>query len=153
MIADSLDNLSKYENLVPYLKEIVNYLKNNNLSLLNGGRYEILGNSIFALIQEYHTQPASEKFMESHEKYIDIQIVLDGQEFMGYSPKEFLKIKDPYNEENDIIFYENNLKEESYINVRKNHFCIFFPEDAHKPGLHLSIVRKVRKAVIKVAVK
>ena len=153
MITDSLDNLYKYENLVPYLKEIVNYLKNNNLSLLNGGRYEILGNSVFVLIQEYQTQPASEKFMESHKKYKDIQIVLDGQKFMGYSPTELLKIKDPYNKESDIIFYENNLKEESYINIRKNHFCIFFPEDAHKPGLHLSIVPKVRKAVIKVAVK
>ena len=153
MITDSLNNLYKYENLVPYLKDIVNYLKNNNLSLLNGGRYEILGNSVFVLIQEYHTQPASEKFMESHKKYIDIQIVLDGQEFMGYSPKELLKVKDPYNNENDIIFYENDLKEESYINVRKDHFCIFFPEDSHKPGLHLSVVRRVRKAVIKVAVK
>ena len=153
MITDSLENLYKYENLVPHCKEIIAYLKNNDLAPLNGGKYEIMGSSAFVIIQEYYTQPSSEKFMESHKKYIDIQIVLDGQEFMGYSPVKFLKVKDPYNEENDITFYKNDLKEESHVNVRKNYFCVFFPDDAHKPGLHLSVVRKIRKAVVKVAVK
>ena len=71
---------------------------------------------------------------------------------MGYSPVEFLKVKDPYNETSDIIFYENDSKEHSNVMVQNNYFCVFFPQDAHKPGLHLSVDQKVRKAVIKVAV-
>jgi len=127
-------------------------LESNDIYSLSGGRYEIAGDSAFILIEEYYTVPATEKLWESHEKYIDIQLVMNGSEYMGYSPKDFLNIKIEYSVENDIIFYENNNKEHSNIMVHKNHFCIFFPEDAHKPGLHIKEVSRVIKAVIKVMV-
>lgn len=153
MISDSLDNLSKYKGLVPHIKEIANYINKNSLVSLKGGKYDIVDDSAFILIQEYLTKPVNEKFWESHKKYIDIQVVLEGQEYMGYSPIGTLEIKDPYNEGNDIIFYNNDSVERGNIMVHKNHFCVFFPEDAHKPGLHIIEAHKVKKAVIKVVVE
>lgn len=147
-----LNNISKYSHLIPFIKEIESYLKENDIFSLSGGKYEIAGDSAFILIQEYFTKPGNEKLWESHKKYIDIQIVLDGKEYMGYSPVNFLKIKDPYNEENDIIFYENDSKEHGYVMTQKDHFCVFFPEDGHKPGIHVSEIYKVKKAVIKVSI-
>ena len=152
MISDSLDNLKKYSDLIPFSGEIGNYLEANDLLLLKGGKHEIVKGSVFVLIQEYFTKPVSEKFWESHKKYIDIQIVLDGKEYMGYSPIDFLKIKDAYNEENDIVFYENDSDEHSSVMTQKNHFCVFFPDDGHKPGLHIKDVSRVKKAVIKVLI-
>jgi YhcH/YjgK/YiaL family protein len=152
MIADTLNNLKKYEHLVPLTKEIINYLESNDIHSLSGGKHEISGDSAFVLIQEYYTVPDTEKLWESHKKYIDIQLVMEGQEYMGYSPMDFLNIKKEYSVENDVIFYENDSKEHSSINVHKNHFCIVFPEDAHKPGLHIKEVKRVKKAVIKVMV-
>lgn len=153
MITDSLNNLGKYGDLVPFIPEILDFLRANDINSLTGGRHIISGDSVFILIQEYFTQPAGEKEWESHRKYIDIQLVLDGKEFMGYSPVGHLKAKGDYSEENDIIFYENDTSERGYLMVHKNHFCLFFPEDGHKPGLHVIEVQRVKKAVIKVAVQ
>lgn len=153
MITDALNNLGKYGNLIPFTSEILNFVQTKDIASLTGGRHEILGDSVFILIQEYFTQPAAEKEWESHRKYIDIQLVLEGKEFMGYSPVANLKAKGDYSEENDIIFYENDSKDRGYVMVHKNHFCIFFPEDGHKPGLHQIEVQRVKKAVIKVAVQ
>ena len=152
MIADSLDNLGKYEHLIPLAKEITTYLANNDIASLPGGKYEIDGDKAFVLIQEYYTNAGPDKLWESHKKYIDIQLVIDGQEYMGYSPVDFLKVHTPYSEENDIVFYENDSKEQSNLMTNKNHFCVFFPEDAHKPGLHIIEVYRVKKAVIKVKI-
>ena len=152
MVSDSLENLWKYSHIIPFSTEIKNYLDTNDISSLSEGKYEIAGKSVFILIQEYYTKAGSEKFPESHKKYIDIQIVLDGKEYIGYSPISFLKVKDPYNEENDVMFYENDSADSSVVLVQKKHFCVFFPEDGHKPGLHITEAQSVKKAVIKVTV-
>ena len=153
MLTDSLENLNKYQQVIPHSKEILDYLGNTNIFSLAVGKYQIEGDSVFILIQEYKTKIQSEKKWESHRKYIDIQIVLAGQEFIGYSPINFLKSKDGYSEEKDIIFYEDDSEEHSRIFVPRSYFGLFFPEDAHKPGVHISNESTVKKAVIKVAVQ
>jgi YhcH/YjgK/YiaL family protein len=152
MITDVLENLGKYRSVIPHSKEILDYIKATSLSSLQAGKYPVIGDSAFILIQEYLTKTESEKKWESHKKYIDIQIVLDGLEFMDYSPSSVLSIQDPYSEEKDIVFYKNDAMEHSRIVVPKNHFCIFFPGEAHKPGLHVTREMSIMKAVIKVAI-
>ncbi|HUI29906.1 MAG TPA: YhcH/YjgK/YiaL family protein [Candidatus Acidoferrales bacterium] len=152
MISDSLENLNKYQQIIPHSKEICDYLNTTNIFSLAVGKYPIAGDSAFILIQEYLTKADAEKKWESHRKYIDIQIVLDGQEIMGYSPAPSLKSKDGYNEEKDITFYEDDSWEHSRLFVPKNYFCLFFPEDAHKPGLRVLKDESVKKAVIKASI-
>jgi len=151
MIFDLLDNFTKYQRIIPHSKEISDYLSITNIFSLAAGKYQIAGNSVFILINEYMTKAESEKKWESHKKYIDIQIVLNGQEFIGCSPIHFLNSKDGYNEEKDITFYEDDSKEHSKLLVTKNYFGIFFPEDAHKPGIQILKSDAVKKAVIKVS--
>jgi len=150
MITASLDKLTYYQRVIPSGTEIVNYLNRNDIFSLKTGKYPISGESAFLLIQEYQTKSEPEKEWESHKKYIDIQIVLNGQEYMGYSPVLSLKVRESYNIEKDIIFYENDDKEYSRILIQEKYFCIFFPEDAHKPGCHIKEERHIKKAVIKV---
>jgi YhcH/YjgK/YiaL family protein len=69
---------------------------------------------------------------------------------MVYSPVHLLKVKNPYNEEKDVTHYENDSQKHSSLFIPQNYFCIFFPEDAHKPGLHLLKEQNIKKAVIKV---
>ncbi len=152
MISDSLENLNKYRSAIPHSKEVSDYLNTTNIFSLEVGKYQIAGDSAFILIQEYLTKEESEKKWESHRRYIDIQIVLTGQEFIGYSPILFLKSKRGYDKEKDIIFYEDDSLEFGKILVPANYFCLFFPEDAHKPGLNVSREGPVKKAVIKVSV-
>jgi YhcH/YjgK/YiaL family protein len=150
MIADALENLVNYQQVIPHSKEILNYLAAKDISFLDAGKYQVLGESAFILIQDYLTKPETEKRWESHKKYIDIQIVLKGKEFMGYSHANLLKIKEAYSEEKDIMFYENDSEEHCMLSVPHNCFCLFYPEEAHKPGIHVSKESAIKKAVIKV---
>lgn len=152
MITDALENLDKYRTAIPHSKEILDYLDKTDLSSLQTGKYSIAGELAFILIQEYLTKTESEKKWESHKKYIDIQIVLKGQEFMDHSSSAVLSPQDPYSEEKDIIFYKNGAQEHSRIFVPQDYFCLFFPGEAHKPGLHVSKEAAIKKAVIKVAI-
>jgi len=152
VIADALENLNKYGPIIPHSKEISDYFNKTNISSLETGKYQIAGESVYILIQEYLTKNDSEKKWESHKRYIDIQIVLSGQECIGYSPSHFLALEGEYSDEKDIMFYKNDTQQHCELLVPRDHFCLFFPGEAHKPGLHVSRRESVKKAVIKVMV-
>ncbi len=150
MIADKLSNIELYKSTIPFFNEIFDFINTHQLSSLELGKYTIVGDSVFILVQEYKTQTETEKKWESHKKFIDIQIVLKGQEYLGFSPTQSLVIETEYDKEKDLIFYHNDQIQRSKVLLLKDDFAIFFPHDAHKPGLHLTHENEVKKAVIKV---
>jgi biofilm protein TabA len=151
MIIDTVENLSKYQSVFPFGQEILDYLAKNSLAAMEVGKYPIVGDSVYLLIQEYLTKPVSEKRWESHQRYIDIQILISGTEYMGYAPTASLTIKDEYNETKDVTFYQDLPPgPSSAILVPALSFAVFYPHDAHKPGVHLAMESAVKKAVIKV---
>lgn len=66
---------------------------------------------------------------------------------MGYTPRADLP-EAAYDAEKDISFYEGAATD--YLTVKPGMFVIFFPEDAHAPGV---TPEKVRKVIVKVHVK
>ena len=88
-----------------------------------------------------------EALLETHNDFIDIQIPLSGEEVMGYTPRTDLP-EAAYNAEKDITFYEGLAT--NYLTIKPGMFTIFFPEDAHAPGITPDGVRKV---IVKVRVK
>lgn len=72
--------------------------------------------------------------METHDKYIDIQMPLTAVETMGWKATNELKEPTaPYNPEKDITFFAD--KPTTYIEVQPGEFAIFFPKDGHAPGI------------------
>ncbi len=152
MILDQLNMLDLYRESLPHSKEIVGFLESHDIYALSEGQYPIKDELAFIIIQNYTTRPETEKKWESHRKYIDVQVVLDGSEHIGYRPIDSLSLADDYNEENDYTIYPNDQLEASYLKLSKGDFAIFYPNDAHKPGIHLLNQCLVKKAVIKTAV-
>lgn len=151
MLKDNIQNSQNYYNLSERIKLGLEYLKNTDFSKIEDGKYEILGQKVFAIVQNYTSKPQSEGDFEAHRKYIDIQYIIEGEEFLGvYDIENFSPITD-YDEEKDIIFLtlKNNVKPD-FIHLKENEFTIFMPEDAHKPSLAVQSPNYVRKAVIKV---
>lgn len=150
MIADTLDNAELYYNLHRNLKKafefIFDYVKNNKPA----GRYEIEGEEVFALVQEYETCAENEKKWESHEKYIDLQYVAAGAEGMGWGLKADFKPSCEYDEQKDIVFYKDS--EGTRVKVPARGFAVFFPEDIHKPGCIWKNSTQVKKIVVKIKV-
>lgn len=124
------------------------FLRENNLGELAVGRYDLLDDGTYATVSEYTTkEPDSAKY-EVHRKYIDIQYVERGAEYI-----ELLKIKDikgesVYDEKSDIQFFIGG--EGRHLFADNQHFFVFFPEDVHKPCLKVDSLGTVRKIVVKI---
>jgi len=152
MIFDKLTNLKNYSALIPYSDVLLKFLNENDLNFLSLAKHQILEDKIFVIIQEYDTQLATAKLWETHKKYIDIQIVLENSEYIGFADVDNLIVEKEYDIDNDITFYKNKVNTENFILAPKNFFVAFFTNEAHKPGAHLIDTdrQKVKKAVFKI---
>lgn len=111
-----------------------------------------LGSGVFVLEQAYQTKARSDGFFESHQKYIDVQAMFEGEETMELADISRMTVRKPYNPERDLIVYEDHT-DASELRVRGGEAAIFFPTDVHMPSLRLrekSIL--ARKCVVKVPV-
>lgn len=149
MIIDKLSNSHLYSGLGERINKAFAYLKNTDFSKTELGRYDIDGDNVFALVNEYNTKDESEGKLEAHKNYIDVQFVAKGKELMGYTPLENQKVINPYNEQNDITFF---VGEKSFTFVDEGMFAIFFPTDLHMPGIKVDEKNHVKKVVIKVKI-
>jgi YhcH/YjgK/YiaL family protein len=149
MIIDKLTNSHLYSGLGERVNKAFDYLNNTDFSKTELGKYEIDGDNIFALVNEYNTKDEIEGKLEAHKKYIDVQFVAEGEELMGYAPLENQKVIDEYNLRNDITFYSG---EKSFALVKEGMFAIFFPTDVHLPGIKVKDKSYVKKVVVKVKV-
>ncbi len=145
MIIDKLSNAKLYEGLHPRLKKGLQYLQENDLNALAPGKYEIEGDKVFVLIQEYETKQIEEGRYESHYQYTDIQCMVQGEEKMGYTTLDNVKLAEEI-KENDIMFYEG---EGDLFLVQAGSFAIFTPQDAHMPAICIDQPKKIKKALIK----
>ena len=148
MILDDLSNAARYQNLHPGFREGFAFLARPDLKSLESGKYELQGDRLFALINRDPGRGHEGARLEAHRKYIDIQLLVDGSEEIGWRPTaECTKLTDPYDEGRDIMFFAD--PSHAWINLPVGKFMIFYPEDAHAP---LASRGENVKAVIKVAV-
>jgi len=67
---------------------------------------------------------------ECHNKNIDIQLCIRGNETLAWKPRSDCKEpKGAYSDEKDVIFF--NDKPDTYFGLKQNQFVIFFPDDMH----------------------
>ena len=147
MICDQLQNCAVYASMGPALKKAFQYLKTVTPDNLPGSRFEIDGNHIFAFSSSYETLPASERKIEAHRNYLDIQYVVTGEEAMGYIPIHGLDEEAPYKP--DVVFFNTN--QDVLIPAPAGTFMIFFPQDAHRPGCTWNVPSPITKVVVKIA--
>ncbi len=148
MIIDNLANAEKYISLNKDFKLVFDFLKNNNLADLECGRHELRGNEVFFNLQEYETKPVQK--LESHKKYIDIQVPIIGEEYMGYTNINNTSVSESYNEEKDVMFLNGSVDK---VKADNKTFIIFYPQDAHMPALCTNSPLKVKKAIFKILIK
>lgn len=150
MIYDTLENWDKYFN-----GSIAGQVKNEILEALNREEvYEkmVIPNDLIVRSLEYKTLPEDSKklIIESHKTWIDIQFSVIGAERIDLYNVKKLKLMS-YQEEMDSVFYEYANMPEVSINNIPGRFSVFFPWDAHRPGIQCNNKQnKVLKTVIKV---
>lgn len=128
------------------------FLNENDLKTMDLGRYELDSVGTYATVSEYQTKDPDVADFEAHRKYIDIQYVPSGQEYIELTSLENIDVmKQEYSEEKDIEFFS---KGDGVLRLAdKDHFFVFFPSDGHKPCLKVDTSATVRKIVVKVPVE
>ncbi len=147
MIVDLIENSALYAHIDDRLAIGLKYLQTTDFSNLEPGKYLIKDHEVFAMVSDYNSKLAEDARWEAHRKYADIQYLVHGEEQMGYAPVREFEASQPYNPDNDIVFLVGR---GDYISVRPGMFVIFFPQDAHQPGVAITESMPVRKVVVKV---
>jgi len=148
MIIDKFENLHLYFGEGSRLYKAVCYARDFDL-LLPDGKYEVDGDNIFAECKTYNTKPVSERSFESHVKYIDVQVILNGEEMMGHTLDNNLEVSIAYSHVKDVQKY-NRPEKYSPIIMKPGYFIVFFPQDLHMPDCMVDKQEKTRKLVVKV---
>ena len=137
----------QYHNNKAIWNKVFSFLKEQDLEILTTGKYIIDEDNAFAMISEYSTKDIDDCRWESHVKYIDLQHIIKGKENMGITSIDKTVVTDPYDENNDIIFYTG---EGAYHIASPYAFFLFFPQDVHRPCIKIGEAETVKKLVVKI---
>ena len=147
MILDSLENFSLYQGMHPGFAKAAEFLSKTDLHQLPTGRQEIDGDRLYVNVMEVDGHSREDAQLEYHRKYIDIQIVLSGDETIGWTALQDLPKGTPFDSEKDYALVKAPIS--AWFPVKPGFFAVFFPQDAHAPCCGTG---KIRKAVVKVLI-
>lgn len=116
------------------------------------GTYELYGDDIYAMITSYETVHPENAILEAHRKYVDIQVVLSGIERIGCFHIDEVTVRDDYNDEKDVVFFNKpNINAPVSLEMKPGYFTVLLPQDAHSPQLMVGAkTGAVKKMVIKI---
>ena len=150
MIIDKIENCALYYGAHPNFEKAFAFIKRAVAENLAVGKYELDGKNLFASVQEYNTKEEQAARFEGHEKYIDIQYIVSGAEYVEVTDIAKAQPITEYNEEKDVQFYQ--AKESVWKGVwTANDYGIFFPHDIHRPGMRVDgISAPAKKILVKI---
>lgn len=148
MIVSNLQNSKRVESLHPLFKKLFDYVKANDLLHAELGRIEIEGDDLFINNVNPECVSPDKQVLEVHRDYIDVHILLEGAETIGWKAIEDLTSETkPYEKEGDCALYSDTPT--TFVNLMPGQFMIVFPEDPHAPVIGEG---KIRKLIAKVRV-
>jgi biofilm protein TabA len=128
----------------------ISFLRDRNLELIAPGRYEIDGENAYAMVTEGPAKEIDSAAWEGHRKYIDLHYVIKGRERIGIVGNDSLKVTKPYDVTKDAENYY--YADGKFYLATPEIFFLFFPGDAHQPGIRVGGNQPVKKLVIKIKV-
>ena len=146
MIVCPYNELSRYTSVIPGLEEAIAFI--NQLENFEPATYPLSdGNKI--LVQNVTTKAWETAQLEAHRKYLDVQYILKGREFVGWAPTNSLTPTQEYNPTKDVCMYTGK----NYpMEIAEGYCYVVYPEDAHAPGVHMDETHEVRKIIVKLKV-
>ena len=137
-----LCKLSEIKKHIAVTSELDRYLHSlKNKTIEKAKEIAINGRSVFASENLIETKMRDKMPYESHRKYIDVHIVLNGKELIELAHISALEPSTPYNEEKDYLLYKNTPGDQ--IHLKPGICAIFFPQDAHMPGIGKGTIQKI----------
>ncbi len=159
MIVDSIQCLEKYAAIHPLFPKAFAFFKRLTEENVPDGKYVMpdceTENSVYVILGTKALPEKTQLSAESHKRYIDIQIVLAGEEIMCVPAEVIPAPLAPYDEGKDACLYECVARSTCHdLKITAGSFAIFFAEELHIPQVAAcGETNAVRKAIIKVLAK
>ena len=142
--------LNAYIGLHPRFAKAFEEIKTQLSRELPDGRKELDGDALYVSASRYATKLPGDAKFETHRKYIDIQVILEGEEIIRFENQDKLARTTEYDEVKDIEFYAMNRQFDS-VRLGVGDFAIIFPGEAHAPCITAEAgPAPVRKLVVKI---
>lgn len=142
MIVSNLQNSERIESLHPLFKQLFDYVKTHDLLHTECGRIELAGDDLFINNVNPTCVSASDQVLEVHRDYIDVHILLEGKERIGWKAiEDVTDLKQAYQKEGDCALYSDTPT--SFVDLLPGQFLIAFPEDPHAPVIGEGKIRKL----------
>ena len=146
MIFDILANAACYYDVNPRFAAAFDFLHHTKLTELPVGRQSIDGENIYVIVDRSPGRGQAGARLEAHQRYIDIQLCISGQEEIGWRARQqCASVSAPYDAERDIMFFDD--APTLWLPVAAGEFALLMPEDAHAP---LGGIEELHKVVVKV---
>ena len=144
---NALEFARQYQLHKIYWDKAFAFLKEHDLQTLATGRHPIDGDNVYATVTETPTKNFDSTRWESHQKYIDLQYVIRGDEKIGVSPITKLSVTKTYDAARDVANYSGDGK---FYTAVPGSFFLFFPSDGHRPSISTGGNKANKKIVIKI---
>lgn len=150
MIFGNIRQEAAYGFLPEDLKEFFVYAASHELAGYEKGSHPIDGERFFVNIVEYETTLPENRFWEAHRKYLDVHLMLDGQEqidlnfIQNMDQKEFVDADD---------FLPMDGRPNCHVVLTKDDFLICYPDDGHRTAVQVEKPERIKKAIFKVRIE
>ena len=149
MIFDKLTSYPVYFQTSEMKSIIEDVIQNYSITTEDGTYQEF--DHYYTKVMSPETLAVSD-IIESHQREIDIQILLSGTEKIRIFSEESVTIKSDYNPEIDCTFYTPSSDPHSEVVLQPGYFAMFFPQDIHNPLIANTKIQSLKKIVIKIDV-
>lgn len=151
MIYGEIKGIKTYKGLLKNLDKAIEYISEGKYKDNHFGKNEIEGDVIyFNCPEKAMTRDKNGLELEYHKKYIDIHIVLEGEEVIGYSAFNSLMETKKFDIENDYALMKGDVQTEIYLDKEK--FLIIFPYEPHIALLKVGEEKEIKKVIFKVEI-
>lgn len=151
MIYAELKNIKTYKGISKNLDKAIDFIVGKKYLNANFGKNIIDGDAVYFNCPEKPiTRENTNLDLEYHKKYIDIHIVLGGEEVIAYTPLEDCLETQSYNDEEDYALVKGKAQVELILNAKN--FLLFFPEEPHLALLKIDTPKEIKKVIFKVEI-
>lgn len=148
MIYDSLENIAQYTGLFTHLDTAIEFIEKTDMTTLPLGRTTIDGDNVYVNVMEADPQPGVNRAFETHSKYMDLQMDIEGVELCEVALGEMVNVT-AYDAEKDYAAYTGEMS--SALILGEGRFAVFMVEEPHKPTIKAEGCDHVKKAVFKIS--
>lgn len=148
MIYGEIKDIKIYKGLSKNLDRAIDFIFEGKYKESVFGKNIIDGDMIYFNCPEKPVTKDKGREVEYHKRYIDIHIVIEGEEKIGYASFDDCIETKAFDVENDYALMDGEMK--TYFYLDSNKFLILFPYEPHMALLKIKETKEIKKVIFKV---